>query len=401
MKLLLVSVIAALCLCQSALGQSNNIQEDMRLTTTELLIKYGYPAEIHTVTTDDGYILELHRCPGSPLSPPRAGKPVAFVMHGMLSSSADFVIMGPQTSLAYMLADLGYDVWMGNARGNRYSRTHTRWNPSFATYWQFTWHEIGTQDLPTSIDYVLRNTGQQRLHYIGHSQGTTAFWVMASERPAYNDRIISMQALAPAAYMHNTRSPYVIGLSMWLTTTTIALQMMGQHSFAPTNEMNIIGGYLRCRDGAITQSMCSNELFLLAGYNSEELNTTMLPVINAHSPAGASTMQMIHYGQITRSRIFRQYDHGIYLNPWYYGSIFPPRYNLSRVTARVAFYHSTNDWLATPEDVAILRNDLPNVVLNYLVPLPAFNHLDFVWAINVRRLLYNRMVEHMRQMETS
>lgn len=59
------------------------------------------------MTTSDGYRLGLHRCAGGPLSPPRAGKPVAFLMHGQLSSSADWVIMGPQTSLAYMLADLG------------------------------------------------------------------------------------------------------------------------------------------------------------------------------------------------------------------------------------------------------------------------------------------------------
>lgn len=333
------------------------------------------------------------------MSPPAEGKPVAFLMHGMLSSSADFVIMGPQTSLAYLLADLGYDVWMGNARGNRYSREHIFWNPRFATYWQFSWHQVGTTDLPNTIDYILRMTRQEKLHYIGHSQGTTAFWVMGSERPAYNDRILSMQALAPAAYMHHTRSPYVIGLSRWLTTTTIALQMMGQYYFSPTDEMNIQGGYEQCSDGAPNHQMCANELFLLAGYSSNELNFTMLPVINAHSPAGASTMQMIHFGQIVRSRIFRQYDHGPFLNPIHYGSLFPPRYDLSRVTAPVAFYHSTNDWLAGPEDVELLYNDLPNVVLKYLVPLAEFNHLDFVWAINMRTLLYARMIDHMREME--
>lgn len=234
--------------------------------------KYGYPAEEHTITTSDGYILELHRCPGSPLSPPAPGKPVAFIMHGMLSSSADFVLMGPQTSLAYMLADEGYDVWMGNARGNRYSRRHTRLNVEWPTYWQFTWHEVGTTDVPASIDYVLRETGQEKLHYIGHSQGTTVFWVMGSERPEYMNKITSMHALAPAAYMHHTRSPYVIGLATWLYSTQFALLMMGVHYFSPTDEMNKIGGYDRCRDGAPSQDMCANEIFLLAGYNSDEMN---------------------------------------------------------------------------------------------------------------------------------
>ena len=60
------------------------------------------------MTTSDGYRLGIHRCSGGPLSPPALNKPVAFLMHGQLSSSADYVIMGPNNALVYMLADLGW-----------------------------------------------------------------------------------------------------------------------------------------------------------------------------------------------------------------------------------------------------------------------------------------------------
>lgn len=39
------------------------------------------------------------------------------------------------------------------------------------------------------------------LHYIGHSQGCTVFFVMITERPEYNSKITSMTALAPAAFV--------------------------------------------------------------------------------------------------------------------------------------------------------------------------------------------------------
>lgn len=117
-----------------------------------------------------------------------------------------------QMSSGYALADAGYDVWMGNARGNVYSRKHVRYDPDGSQtdrerFWSFSWHEIGVIDIPAMIDYTLNTTNQTQLFYVGHSQGTTAFFVMCSERPEYNQKIKMMHALAPVAYMNNAVSP--------------------------------------------------------------------------------------------------------------------------------------------------------------------------------------------------
>lgn len=40
---------------------------------------------------------------------------------------------------AFQLADAGYDVWLGNVRGNSYSRAHVKYSPNLQTreFWTF------------------------------------------------------------------------------------------------------------------------------------------------------------------------------------------------------------------------------------------------------------------------
>lgn len=71
-----------------------------------------------------------------------------------------------------MLADLGYDVWLGNARGNRYSRQHITndpdgWRGNRRKFWTFSWDEIGQIDIPAMIYYYISAiTNERRLHYM-------------------------------------------------------------------------------------------------------------------------------------------------------------------------------------------------------------------------------------------
>ena len=50
------------------------------------------------------------------------------------------------------LADLGYDVWMGNNRGTEYSQGHKSIPATDNKYWNWSWSEMGLHDTPAFID---------------------------------------------------------------------------------------------------------------------------------------------------------------------------------------------------------------------------------------------------------
>lgn len=60
-----------------------------------MVAAYGYPAEMHRVITEDGYILDIHRIAAS-------GKQPVLLMHGMLDSSSTWVMLGPDKGLGLL-----------------------------------------------------------------------------------------------------------------------------------------------------------------------------------------------------------------------------------------------------------------------------------------------------------
>lgn len=384
-------------------------------------IRDNYPFEEHFVETKDGYILGLHRIPFSPKlnNAHVKEKRVVFIQHGLECSSTDWILNGPEKSLGYLLADAGYDVWMGNARGNTYSRNHTKLNPNRNDFWLFDWHEIALLDMPALIDKALKVSGQEKLHYIGHSQGGTVFLVLSSLRPDYTAKTIySSHLLAPVCFCHDPQSPLVKFAGKFFGFSDSSADQVGLEVIRNT-PLNCQIAELFCRRDSKFSDLCANFLFLIGGHSPENLNKvsflfiakvlknnkriiqfqTNLRTILSTFPAGSSWRQITHYLQLYTSKRFQQFDFGTTKNLIKYGKEKPPKYPLKDIRTTTFFYVSRNDWLVDLEGTKRCTRKFAQGVLGdktYVVPYSKFSHFDFLWGINAREMVYEKVLHNIQ-----
>lgn len=155
----------------------------------DIVSEHGFTSEIHYTTTLDGYILELHRILPLNDTGDAHNEPV-ILMPGMGCTSAAYIVNSPHVprlnlesnqignNLALVLSQAGYDVWLPNVRGNKYSINHVNMTirgqrachirehsvNTLSTYldekfWNYSLDEIVRFDLPAIINYV-RNHSQ-------------------------------------------------------------------------------------------------------------------------------------------------------------------------------------------------------------------------------------------------
>ncbi|XP_075145679.1 lipase 3-like [Haematobia irritans] len=368
------------------------------IKTDERARRHGYPAESHFATTPDGYILNLFRIPHSRNSKDKyTYRPAILLQHGLFSNSDCWLTGGPDNALGYLLADVGFDVWLGNARGNIYSRNHSIISLKNPKFWNFDWHEIGTIDVPTMIDYILSVTGESKIHYVGHSQGTTVYFVMMSEHKEYNKKIKSAHMLAPCAFFEYPKSAVfdilrpLVGKpgGMWN-------QVFSDMEFLPQNRLINRIADNACGLEPSLKFLCKNLWLLFAGDGYKNTNLTALQELIETHPAGSSSNQGIHYIQLSdhNSGRFCQMDYGEKGNQKLYGQPTPPEYKLENIIAPTYLYSSNNDALCTPKDVNTLVEKASNLAGHYLVPDLTFNHLDFVLAKHMKEMVNDQVMKN-------
>ena len=110
-----------------------------------VMSKHGYTWEPMEVTTEDGYILTLFHVTGNADGEFTPTQPPVLIMHGGGDDGSSWIgneyYVGKPMHL--QLADAGYDVFIGNQRGTRYSLGHKTLTYDDPVYWAWSFSEFG------------------------------------------------------------------------------------------------------------------------------------------------------------------------------------------------------------------------------------------------------------------
>lgn len=366
----------------------DKLDPDAFRNITQLIASRGYPVEEHSVKTEDNFTLGVQRIPhGRTQTDQPLLKPVVFLQHGLLADSSTWVQNYPHDSLGYILADSGFDVWLGNARGNRYSRHNTLYKPCQREFWDWSFQEMAKYDLPAMLEYALNISGQAQLFYIGHSQGTLTGFEAFSTNLKLANKVKLFVALAPIFCLNHT-SAFARDVAFTLYPFEELLHPLGEYEFLSGRFLEFLIDIGFCGQ-KWSEHYCYDVGGIIFGFDDPNNNMSRVPIYLSNWPAGTSFKNIIHFGQIIVAGRCQKFDYGREGNLRHYHQYTPPVYDVSKMTTPTAFFYGGKDGLSNKTDVQALAAKISNLVFDDYIA--EYNHIDFIFGIDAPERLYNRI----------
>lgn len=258
---------------------------------------------------------------------------------------------------------MGYDVWLGNNRGNKYSRMHVSLNPDTdKVFWKFSYHEMGTKDLPAMIDFILNATGREKISYIGHSQGNAQLFAALTLKSDYfTQRLNAFLAFGPVSNLANLNSTFLKTVAS-TKVDDLLTSMNIFNEFLPNRKSVEILEKFTCSHLGI---FCKGLLALIADANPWDDEMSRFLVFLSKFPSGSSLQSVHHFADSVRNKRFSQLD--------------STPYNLGNIKdIPISMFVGNDDLLATVADNRVLKDALEkNGALHFYKEYENMGHLTF------------------------
>lgn len=347
----------------TGLLNSTNIQQMCNL--------FGYSIESHIVRTQDDYLLTVHRIVKPGCEVPRNGK-VIYMHHGLLMCSEIWVTMiDKEKNLPLVLYELGYDVWFGNNRGNKYSHKHLTRSLNSQAFWNFSIDEFALYDIPDSINYILRESGKKKLIYIGFSQGTAQAFASVSINSELNEKVERIIAISPATTPHGLYSKF---LDMLFKSSPNIIYLL----FSRKVLMPSVMFWERVMYPPFFDTSIDISNYMLFNWRSLNIDKIQKVASYAHLYSTTSVKTVEHWFQIISSKNFQMYhDETLSL-------LNPISYPLKNIRIPIHLIYGDSDSLV---DIKVMESQLPEEWTTS-TPVVGHEHLDNLWGRDVDREVF-------------
>ncbi|TFY54056.1 hypothetical protein EVJ58_g9083 [Rhodofomes roseus] len=346
---------------------------------------FGYTHEEHVVMTKDGYLLGLHRLPfrrgeDTGRRGYSTGKPVVYLHHGLLMNSEVWVCLtDPARSIAFTLVELGFDVWLGNNRGNKYSKKSIHHNPNSTKFWNYSIDDFAWHDIPDSIEYILDVTKEPSLSYVGFSQGTAQAFAALSIHPQLNDKVNVFIALAPAMSPPGLHASIVDGLMK--ASPTLLFLIFGRRAI-----LSSAPAWQSLLYPPVFSAVINHSLRFLFGWQSHNISPLQKSAAYAHLYSFSSVKAVVHWFQIMRNAKFQMAP-----PPERRHELLPRAFPTRNIVTPIVLLYGDSDSLV---DMDVMLRQLPGHTTARR--LHGYEHLDIIWGEEVDRDVNPYVVEALR-----
>ncbi|CAL5209874.1 unnamed protein product [Lathyrus oleraceus] len=321
----------------------------------ELVLPAGYPCSEHVIQTKDGFLLGLQRVSSSASIGyhARESRPPVLLLHGLFMAGDAWFLNTPEQSLGFILADHGFDVWVGNVRGTRWSHGHISLSEKNRHFWDWSWQELALYDLAEMINFI-NSVTNSKLFVVGHSQGTIIS-LAAFTQPEIVEKVEAAALLSPISYLNHVSAPMVQRMVKMHIDQMIVTMGVHELNFKSDWGANLLVSLCD------TRLSCSDMLSSITGKNCC-FNESRVAYYLEQEPHPSSSKNLNHLFQMIRKGTFSKYDYGKLRNLKEYGNIKPPKFDLSRIPKSLPLWmaYGGNDALADITDFQHTLEELPS-----------------------------------------
>lgn len=361
----------------------------------DIVHAHGFKVHEHVIQTKDGYLLSIHRI--LPLDKDKSNndRPIVYLHHGLLTNSELFVL-GETTEkcLPFVLINQGYDVWLGNNRGNKYSRKHLVLSSSDESFWNYSLDEFAMFDIPNTIDYILDITKQRQLSYIGFSQGAAQGLASLSLNHNLNSKIRVFIGLSPAMIPKGLNNPVCSFLVQ--STPGLFYRLFGKRAILPS-----VVFWQKLMGPSLYEKVVDLSLIFLFNWKSGNIPISQKKMGYPHMFSPSSVKSVLHWFQIIDNKRFQMFDEGgasgsslVYFSGTAKKTNRVAPFPTQTVSVPCLLIYGKSDMLIDI-DTTLQNLSCPTKV----VALEGYEHMDTLWSTDVESAVFEPVLNFLSEFD--